>query len=366
VAEGTILAKIDDTVYASDVALATAQLDQAKAGVENAQANLLQLKAKLLQAQLDWDRAQKLGPSEALAKSSYDSYKAAYDSAVANVAVGEASILQAKAEVGQAEAVLKKAKRNLAYCVIKSPVNGVIIDRRVNIGQTVVSSLNAPSLFLIAKDLRRMQVWVAVNEADVGKIYPGQPVTFTVSPYEGRTFKGEVGKIRLNATMTQNVVTYTVEVVTDNSSGKLLPYLTANVNFETNRRDNVLQVANAALRWQPKPEQVAPEFRSVLDENPGQQGKNHSNKQHDANASEAPEAPKYKKASLWVKQDNFVRPITVQAGASDETMTEVQADELTEGLEVIAGEQQQSAGANTGTVNPFTPQLPRGRPPGRG
>jgi HlyD family secretion protein len=164
--------------------------------------------------------------------------------------------------------------------------------------------------------------------------------------------------------MTQNVVTYTVEVVADNSSGKLLPYLTANVNFETNRRDNVLQVANTALRWQPKPEQVAPEFRSVLDENSGQHSSNPSKKQHDTNA---PETPKFKKTSLWVKQDGFVRPISVLAGVSDETMTEVQGDELKDGLEVVVGEQQQSTGGNTGTVNPFTPQIPRGaRPPGRG
>ncbi|MGA2173275.1 MAG: RND transporter, partial [Sedimentisphaerales bacterium] len=159
VAEGTMLAKIDDTTYASDVALATAQLEQAKAGVESAQADLLQLKAKLDQAQLDWDRAQKLGPSEALAKSTYDSYKSAFEVAQANVAVGEASILQAKASVNQSEATLQKVKRNLGYCTITSPVKGVIIDRRVNIGQTVVSSLNTPSLFLIAKDLKRMQVW---------------------------------------------------------------------------------------------------------------------------------------------------------------------------------------------------------------
>jgi HlyD family secretion protein len=365
VAEGTILAKIDDTVYASDVALATAQLEQTKAGVENAQANLLQLKAKLDQAQLDWDRAQKLGPSEALAKSTYDSYKSAYEIAKANVAVGEASILQAKAAVAQTEATLQKAKRNFTYCTIKSPVKGVIIDRRVNIGQTVVSSLNAPSLFLIAKDLRRIQVWVAVNEADIGNIYPGQPVTFTVGAYPGQTFKGEVGKVRLNATMTQNVVTYTVEVVTDNSSGKLLPYLTANVNFETNRRDNVLQVANAALRWQPKTEQVAPEFRSVSKDNPGNQGRNPSKKfQQDPNA---PEASNYKQALLWVEQNGFARSIKVRAGISDGIMTEVQADDLKDGLEVIIGEQKQGAG-NTGTVNPFTPQFPPrgGRPPGRG
>jgi len=197
VSEGTILAQIDDRVYTSDVALASAQFEETEAGVERAEADLLQLKAKLDQAQLDWGRAQKLGPSEALAKSTYDSYKAAYETTKANVSVGEASIMQAKAAVAQAEAVLQKAKRNLAYCTIVSPVKGVIIDRRVNIGQTVVSSLNAPSLFLIAKDLRRMQVWVAVNEADIGRIYPGQPVTFTVSTYTEQIIKGEVSKDRL-------------------------------------------------------------------------------------------------------------------------------------------------------------------------
>jgi HlyD family secretion protein len=362
VAEDTVLAKIDDTTYTSDVALATAQLDQAKAGVLRAEADLLQLKAKSDQAQLDWDRAQKLGPSEALARSTYDSYKSAYDIARANVTVGEASITQAKASVNQSEATLQKAKRNLGYCTIKSPVKGVIIDRRVNIGQTVVASLNAPSLFLIAKDLRRMQVWVSVNEADIGKIYQGQPVTFTVSTYEGQTFKGEVGKIRLNATMTQNVVTYTVEVITDNPDGKLLPYLTANVNFEVNRKDNVLQVANAALRWKPKTEQVAPEYQSLLNES-AEQGKGTGKKQRDPNAPQT-HTSNYKKATLWVSENGLVKPIKVLAGTSDDTMTEIQSDEIKEGLQVITGEQQLSAGSS-GTVNPFTPQIGRPRPAGR-
>ncbi|MGA2173173.1 MAG: HlyD family efflux transporter periplasmic adaptor subunit, partial [Sedimentisphaerales bacterium] len=235
-------------------------------------------------------------------------------------------------------------------------------DRRVNIGQTVVSSLNTPSLFLIAKDLKRMQVWVAVNEADIGKIYQGQPVTFTVSTYEGQTFKGVVGTIRLNATMTQNVVTYTVEVVTDNSSGKLLPYLTANVNFEVSRRDNVLQVANAALRWKPKTEQVAPEYQSVLNES-AEQSKGSGKKQRDPNAQQA-QTSNYRKAMLWVSENGLVRPIKVRAGISDDTMTEVQGDELKEGLQVITGEQQLSA-SSSGTVNPFTPQIGRPRPAGR-
>ena len=214
---GTVLAQIDDSLYAADAAQAEAQVQAGRASVQRAEADLEQLQAKLYQAERDWERAQKLGPSEALAEASYDAYQSAYETAKANVAVGQAAILQARAGLAQAEAVLRRAQRNLGYCTINSPVKGVIIDRRVNIGQTVVASLNAPSLFLIAKDLRRMQVWVAVNEADIGKIHPGQPVTFTVDAFPGETFRGEVGKVRLNASMTQNVVTYTVEVVTDNS-----------------------------------------------------------------------------------------------------------------------------------------------------
>src|SRR6185436_16546820 len=215
VEEGTVLAQIDAALYTADVQTAAAQMAQAEAGLARAQADLEQMKAKLDEAQRDWDRAQKLGPSEALAPTAYDAYKATYETAKANVAVDEAAIEQAKATVSQSRATLEHAQQNLGYCTIKSPVKGVIIDRRVNIGQTVVSSLNAPSLFLIAKDLTRIQVWVSVNEADIGHIHAGQPVTFTVDAFPGETFYGQVGKVRLNAVMTQNVVTFTVEVTTD-------------------------------------------------------------------------------------------------------------------------------------------------------
>src|SRR5204863_4905711 len=124
-----------------------------------------------------------------------------------------------------------------------------------------VASLNAPSLFLIAKDLTRLQVWASVNEADIGQIHPGQPVSFTVDAFPNEAFRGEVLQIRLNATMTQNVVTYTVVVTTDNSSGKLLPYLTANLQFEVDRRKDALLIPNAALRWKPRPNQIAPDAR---------------------------------------------------------------------------------------------------------
>jgi HlyD family secretion protein len=358
VEEGTILAQIDETVYAANVAQVSAQLLQTKAGVMRAVADLGQLKARLYQAQRDWDRAQKLGPSEALAESSFDAYKAAYETAKANVTIGEATIEQNKASVTQAEAALQSAQRNLSYCTIKSPVKGVIIDRRVNIGQTVVSSLNAPSLFLIAKDLKRMQVWVSVNEADIGHIHPGQQVSFKVDTYPNEVFSGEVGKVRLNATMTQNVVTYAVEVITDNSSGKLLPYLTANVQFELSRRSNVLLVPNAALRWIPKTGQVAPEFRESSS-NDSAQGEGQSAARGSPNQVTTASAGGNNQQVVWVLQGNFVRPIAVQAGASDGIMTEVESSELTEGLDVVLGEQQQSAAGSSTTTNPFVPQFRR-------
>lgn len=321
----TVLARIDDSLYKADAALAAAQLQEAQ--------------AKLYQAQRDWERAQKLGPSEALAESSYDAYKSAYEMAKANVALSEAT--------------LDRAKQNLDYCIIKSPVKGVIIDRRVNIGQTVVSSLNAPSLFLLAKDLKRMQVWTSVNEADIGNIEPGQPVTFTVDAYPGQTFKGYVGKIRLNAMMTQNVVTYTVEVITDNSSGKLLPYLSADAKFQTSHQSDVLQVQNAALKWTPKTEQISPEFRTATANKKDPKG------QRDPNKIGSGEGHGHH-GVIWVQEGQYVKPIKVRTGINDGTMTEIQSDEIKEGLEVVVGESlQKGNAADSGTTNPFVPQMRR-------
>lgn len=365
VEENTILAKIDESIYLSEVEMAQAQYEQAKSALLRAEADLQQLKAKYEQAKRDWERAQKLGPSEALSPVAYDGYKAAYEIAVANVKVGEAAIEQAKASVAQAKAVLSKAQRNLGYCTIKSPVKGVIIDRRVNIGQTVVASLNAPSLFLIAKDLKRIQVWVAVNEADIGMIYPGMPVEFTVDAFPDRVFVGEVRKIRLNATMTQNVVTYTVEVTTDNSDQKLLPYLTANVRFITGKRQNVLMVPNSALRWRPRPEMIAAEFRQTADES-GKLERGGRGRRGGAEKPSGAEKNQKTKAVVWIEKDGFVYPINVLAGLSDGTYTEVEGEGLTEGMQVVIGEQiniPQTAGQGGGS--PFVPRIVRSRSQGQ-
>lgn len=353
VEEGTVLAKIDDSLYAAAVASAKAQLQQAIATKTSADANVLQMKANLLLAQQNWDRAQKLGPSDALAQSAYDQYKATFEVAKANLGAAVAAVEQAKASVAQAVAALNTAQINLGYCTIKAPVKGVIIDRQVNIGQTVVSSLSATSLFLLAKDLKRITVWVSVNEADLGSIYPGQPVTFTVDAFPNREFKGEVGKIRLNATMTQNVVTYTVEVNTDNDDGKLLPYLTANAKFIIGRREDVLLVPNAALRWSPRPEQIAHDTRK----------RNHAEEgsKREKRGGSGAFGSTQSHGTVWVRQGNFVRPIRVNTGLTDGAFTETNGKDVTDGMAVVVGEitKEEKAGGSA-ERSPLMPQ-PMGR-----
>ncbi|HEX3718675.1 MAG TPA: efflux RND transporter periplasmic adaptor subunit [Verrucomicrobiae bacterium] len=341
-----VLAQIDDSLYAADVALGKAQLDQDKAGEVRAEADLEQMKAKLVQAEADWNRAQKLGPSEALAPTTYDSYKANYEIAKANVDLDEAALKQARATTVAAAATLDKSQRTLDYCTITSPVNGVIIDRRVTIGETVVSSFNTPSLFLIARDLTRMQVWISVNEADIGSIHPGQQVTFTVDAFPNRTFRGTVGKVRLNATMTQNVVTYTVEVNTDNSDGKLLPYLTANAQFLTGERHQVLLVPNAALRWRPQADLIAPESREAA-----------MSRHSPADGDDSDH-----KGTVWVEDGDFVKPVEVTTGLTDETMMEIEGAGITDGTHVVLGVQLPGVATDSDDAdNPFAPKNPWAR-----
>ncbi|HMN39908.1 MAG TPA: efflux RND transporter periplasmic adaptor subunit [Phycisphaerales bacterium] len=362
VVEGQTLAKIDDALYQADfssakaqkasaeaqVAQAVSQILAAQAQVKVGEANREQAKAKLEQARRDWERAQRLGNTAALSRVDYDAAQSAFEQAIAAVSVAEATISQARAMVTQAEAAKAQAEagvlqadaavqrttRNVKYCVITSPVSGVLIDKRVEIGQTVVASLNAPSLFLIAKDLSKMEVLVQVNEADIGSVHPGQSVTFGVDAFGGRRFRGEVRKIRLNATMTQNVVTYTVEIATDNADLTLLPYLTANVRFEVAHRDSVLAVPNAALRWSPTGSDVESTTSGKKDERSG---------------------------TVWVLKDGQPQPVHVQPGLSDGVMTEVSGGGLTEGQEVIVGEQTAEQTAAAGGTNPFAPQMFRGR-----
>ena len=191
---GQMLAEIDKLPVQLDVQRAEASKAQAIAGIARAKADIQQAKAKHQQARLDRERAEKLGPGDALSKSSYDQYIADEETARANVAVAEASLQEAEASLKQAEAALKKEMRNLEYTTIQSPVDGVVVKRLVNIGQTVVSSMSASSLFYIATDLSKLKIWAAVNEADIGSIRKGQEVLFTVDAFSGRKFQGNSGQ----------------------------------------------------------------------------------------------------------------------------------------------------------------------------
>lgn len=337
-----LLARIDDELYRADVISAEAAVSSASAGVQRAEADLLQMRAKLRQAERDWERAQKLVKTGIITETSFDACRSAFEVCQANVAVDMAAILQAQANLAQSGTELARARRNLGYCTIASPVKGVVIDRRVNIGQTVVSSMEAPSLFLIAKDLTRMQIWVAVNEADIGRIRPGQHVSFTVDAFPDRVFEGAVGAVRLNATMSQNVVTYTVVITTGNPKGLLLPYLTANVRFEVAQSTNALRVPCAALRWQPTIAQVAPADRARAADFIGEQTATNGG------AS----------ATIWTVAGEFVRPLRVHPGLTDGSFTEVDGMGIKEGLEVVAGMETASAAAGT-TRNPFIPNMPK-------
>jgi HlyD family secretion protein len=349
--EGAVLAKIDESVYAADLAVARAQMEQDKAGETSAAANLEQMNAKLIQAEAEWKRSQELNQSKLLTQVDFDTAKANYEIARANVSVADAAVAQAKAITVQAQAALEKAQRNLDFCVIRSPVKGVIIDRRVNIGQTVVASLNAPSLFLIAKDLSKMQIWVAVNEADIGRIIPGASVNFTCDAFPGREFAGTVGKVRLNATMTQNVVMYTVEVNTENSGNVLLPYLTANVHFMARKETNVLLVPNAALRWSPSsPLEISPGARAMTQADPPSESAK-------SKSSRDSKGPRDRTGTLWLKDGEFVRPLEVKTGTSDGANTAVTAEGLQEGEVVVIDEAPASAQATT--KNPFLPAIRR-------
>ena len=350
---GTVLARIDDVLYEAEVRQAKASKLQAQAAIKSAEANIAVSKADLLLAEQNWTRAKELFPKKAMSRSDYDEAHAKYLSAKARIGVSDAALAQARSQLASAEAALLKAERNLNYCVITSPVDGVIIDRRVSIGQTVVSNMSASSIFLIAKDLKKMQVWASVNEADIGDIKAGMPVIFTVDTFPGRRFRGTVHKVRLNATMSQNVVTYVVEIATGNKDGKLLPYLTANVRFIKASRDNVLTVSNAALRFQPEPGMVAPEYRKDL-----------------------PELLAVRRGPdrvLWMQSPAGLKPVKVRIGLVSSGDAELLSGALKEGDEVVNGTALEEAvvrkqgGASGGS--PFMPKMPQRKPrnlnPGR-
>lgn len=343
--EKTVLAQLDDSLYRAEYA-------QALATVKKSEADLRQAQVKAQNADRIYRRNKELRLTRSVSELEYDQSEADARAAEAAIGISDGTLAEARAS-------LQRAETNLGYTVIRSPVKGVIIDRRVNVGQTVVASLNAPSLFLIAKDLARLQVWASVNEADIGNIKVGQTVTFAVDTYPNDLFKGEVAQIRYNATMTQNVVTYTVVVNTDNHGpdgkpGKLIPYLTANLQFRFAEHPDALLVPNAALRYRPPAPRVHPDHRAAYEQ---------AVRRKAAASGEEPkpttlEKPEHNRATVWVEDDGFLRPIKIRTGLTDGAFTEVlgvaEGEDLPVETSLVIGEEQGKRAGNS-TVNPFAP-----------
>jgi HlyD family secretion protein len=318
VKEGDVLAQLDDLPH-------RAELDKAQALLKLAEAEVKRASIRLAQSQRDVHRAEQL--RETISVGERETIQAEFEIAQADLAMAEARREQAKVAARQADI-------NLAYTTIRAPVDGVVIDRRVNVGQTVVAGLNAPSLFLLAKDLRQMIVWAAVNEADIGDIHIGQKVTFQVDAYRERTCAGKVSQIRLNASLMQNVVTYGVVIDVENTDGVLLPYMTAKLQFEVARRSGVLLVPNQALRWQPTWEQVSPAARAGLTQPTADKAR----KQDDDTGLEEDAEPRVEAdgPTVWgIAGDGLVRPVTLQTGLTDGIMTEVTGGDLAENAAVV-------------------------------
>jgi HlyD family secretion protein len=289
---GQVIARIDPATYEAKVREAEADVANAKGNVALMEARLesmlsdtRQAKSVLELSKLDLARKKDLLPSKAISQSSYDQAVAAHEQAeakhqgmIAKEAEQKAQIEVAKATVQQKEATLAQRRIDLENTFIRSPVDGVVIARNVDVGQTVAASLQSPILFTIAQDLKRMQVEVNVDEADIGRIRDGLTATFTVDSFPGRTFPGQVRQVRKAPKEVASVITYTVVVSTQNPDLRLLPGMTANVTFQIARRDNTVMIPNAALRFRPgnaRPERSGPDANAA----PSDRGRERGNAQ---------------------------------------------------------------------------------------
>ena len=327
VKKGQVIARIEPALF-------QAAMESARANYLAAQGSIAKLEAQAENAKLQYDRAEQLFERKAIAQ-------ADLDTARATMRAANGDVVAAKGNMEQARAALNQAKVNLDYTTILSPTTGVVISRSVDVGQTVAASLAAPTLFLIAEDLTKMQVDTSVAEADIGKLKPEMDATFTVDAYPSRTFKGKIRQIRNAPQTQQNVVTYDAVIDVSNPGLELRPGMTANVTFIYDHRDSALRVANAALRFQPPPELAraawggggGPGQKGGGQRGPGSGeggGRRMGGGRPGGGGGETPD-----RRMLWVLRGPTPTPVRVRAGVSDGTNTEIETTELHEGDHVV-------------------------------
>lgn len=343
VKQGQLLAKVDPAII-------NAQVEQAKATLANAQSNLEY-------QQNNFDRQSQLYNLGAISKADFQIAQNTYN-------VAKASIANAKAQ-------LNMAQRNLYYTDIYSPINGVILNRSISAGQTIASSFNAPTLFVIAKDLTKMQVRAAVDEADIGGVYTGQNVTFTVDAFPDDIFHGKVQQILLHPAVSANVVTYTTLINVDNKSLKLKPGMTASINIYTQEDSNALLIPSRAVNFKPdsallKKYVLKRAERNVAAENKMQREKNFSRrdtsgKNRDTSGKMGAEKTEFKRSSVWIKNGDTLIEKRILTGMTDDSYVKV-IKGLSPDEEVITGivTNANKAGESNTQRSPFMPQMRRG------
>ncbi len=316
-----------------------ASVDQAKANLLSAQANVAKQKVTIEDAKRTLDRNQELKKRGLVAQSDLDASQTAYDAALAQLEVN-------KAQVEQAQAAVNQSSVDLTNTVIRSPVDGIVVSRNIDVGQTVAASLQAPTLFLIANDLSKMQVDTNVSEGDVGNVWVNQDVNFTVDAYANRRFHGKVLQVRNAAIMVQNVVTYDAVVGVDNKELLLKPGMTANVEFVVSQKSDVLKIPNAALRFrlpaegQPPPQASAPSLGAGGA--PGRRGGGPGTGQGSRGRDGAG-----RQATIYILGDQQAKPVRVRLGISDGSFTEVVGGEIKEGDQVITSMSAQASSTRT-------------------
>ena len=321
--KGDIIAVIDPSLLQATLLQATADLENAKANVTAAEAGLKKANATLVQAKADFDRAAALAKTNAGTQQELDLARANYETAKASVDAADAGVTQAKAQVSQKSAALEMARTNLGYTVIRSPIDGVVVARNVDVGQTVAASLQAPTIFTIAQDLTKMQVYAKVDESDVGRIKLGHAVTFKVDAFPKDHFTGTVSQIRMNPTTVQNVVTYDAIIDFQNPDLKLFPGMTAYVTIPVATAADVVKLPNAALRFNPplSPEQV----RALYTQYGIDQSRIGVSADDGESASSAPrKSARTESVVVWKKHgDGTLEPVPITLGITDHAYTEV-------------------------------------------
>lgn len=328
VKKGQLLAVLDTTALHQ-------ALQQAGVQVRTAQANLLQ-------AKLTFDRVKNLYARQLAARSDYDTDSVAYVVAKNNL---QSDLTQ-----------YNRAKINLGYATIRSPIDGVVLSRDVDVGQTVAASFNTPQLFSIATDLKSMQISASVDEADIGQVKVGQSVTFTVDAFPDQTFQGKVAQVRLQPVTTNNVVTYTVIIQVKNDKMELMPGMTANLTIQVQHADSILKVPMMALSFRPPRQYLAEMMKNRGGDSAGRRGNGNFNRGNDqqrpAFLTDAAPEENSDSGTLWIKKGEKISPVRVKLGLNDGTYAEIKSDKIKAGDNVVIGAIVNS-GSGQSTRSPF-------------